>query len=1535
MSKTKKSILATGIALLLLVVFAFVSMFQTVQSVTLGIREGSVGLAANSVSSTAAEFDDIYTPSEQELFSEEEYDKTEIIGEDTSKRTETSKTFVQADGTFVMQEYGKAVHYLEGDEYFDIDNTLNENLQNTNNSFKVSFNDGSRDSLVSITDTHGSISMTPILTDYYQAGSASVYSFDGNKNITTISESETALVKGNNGVTSKNLKGEANSEKRTQSLDYGINSLNAIDSLNIKNSKIKDNLTNKFTNHNSAILYENIFNEVDFQYILEGKNLKENIIVNQQLNEYVFRFELNLENLVAYKASNGDILITNQSGELTYIIPKGYMYDAIGTYSYDVEYELEYNPNGTSFLTVIADRAFFETAVFPVVVDPTIEYLDVKHITIGSYFVSTILYTGTHYTYMDLDSNMFNVSGKTIIDAKLDLHGQGSGVNSGTFTVTVKDTKVKNTSVHTAATLCDLTVEGGGLMSVNLLTIDIFPYISNSGYLNSAMILISQMGNKIGNTLMIPFPITLYEITISYIEHQGIDNNDHNIVQDMGDSGQGVISLNTGKMNYVYDDVVIDDGYMPINISHIYDENFGNTYGVGYGFKLNLQQKISYDSNRQLYTYTDASGKLYYFAGDSIPYNQELGLKLHFKNLSALSYPAPFNNGGPSNYICAIDRFGNSMIFTYYGRLVQVHQYPSTIENPKAALMLKITLDNAGSDKIMSVTNNKTTLDFIYNNGCGALSAITINNNIAVSYTGIVNSGNFFLQTATKYFDIGGGYITYFGYTGSLLTKIGCAPNDYDLEYTYNLGKISNVRTFERYGGVKTPQDVSFSYSYYVPNGYYEKGMGVSRSVILNHDDTYQYVSFCNNDVIADYAYEVDGQDIIPLYAESNGFDYFGFINIYANTRDILTFDTFNYATNTTTINVNESGLNSYALSLWTKNEQVINIVKAIVTTKDAANNIKTFTYNFHRYELGWQFGTIIIKDIADLRQVTIQVSFQRPTVYVKDVRLVRLPSAPPTEDDYEIKYNSDKQVSQVRIEKKGVWYGYEYYPANPSLPEYPGLIKSVTERTLSHDQISKTEYFYDGNNNLTSIKSYGSSSSYMTSSCSYDGFGHITSVTDENGVETNYTYNPDGTVTTIIVGDANSPNVTITDEYYQGSGLLKSINTGGVQTNFIYNNFGGLQTINHNSFNTNFSYDSNYNLSGISIGSQQLVNYSYSKLQDTVTYGNSQTVAYNYSNDGYLTSMTNGSNQNIASFNYNNLGWLSSISHANGVSYGYQYSSDLQAGGMGHVNLAYSMTNNGNTLASHYTSNAPNISEVYYYYNGGPKDYYKDLYDSEGRLSMNYRNPTIYTTYNYDTMDRLDNKTFVYNGKTFNNVYNYQPGTVTNGLVYSEQFKVNNVKKTDLTYSYYSNGLLEYVVPTAQANNAWTQYLVWYYYDNSGRLSREYNRVANRIYSYFYDNGGNIIRKDEHDISWNWVTQTLYYYENPWGDQLTSYKVWTTAGWGNLIYVNYDGAGNPTNWKWGSGMPFEWQNGRELKSIGGANYISYDYDYAGLRTKK
>ncbi|MDR3318948.1 MAG: hypothetical protein LBS99_05865, partial [Clostridiales bacterium] len=53
-------------------------------------------------------------------------------------------------------------------------------------------------------------------------------------------------------------------------------------------------------------------------------------------------------------------------------MPKGYMYDADGNASRAVEYALAADGNGY-YLTVTADADFFETAAYPVVIDPTIE----------------------------------------------------------------------------------------------------------------------------------------------------------------------------------------------------------------------------------------------------------------------------------------------------------------------------------------------------------------------------------------------------------------------------------------------------------------------------------------------------------------------------------------------------------------------------------------------------------------------------------------------------------------------------------------------------------------------------------------------------------------------------------------------------------------------------------------------------------------------------------------------------------------------------------------------------------------------------------------------------------------------------------------------------------------------------------------------------------------------------------------------------------------------------------------------------------
>jgi len=195
---------------------------------------------------------DIYTP--EDTRAEEDYDKTEIIAEDVSKRTETSKTFIRADGAFLMQDYGMPVHYLEGDAYVNINNRINSQFENVANSFKVTFDDGTRENLISVTSGGTSVSMTPV--NAQKPEQAEIYVYDGLKNITN-----------------------EKSPAREVPVNYKKLSGN-LEDFNIKDEDFSDKLTDAFDNLSSSVLYADLYDGIDIQYILEGKSLKENIIVN-------------------------------------------------------------------------------------------------------------------------------------------------------------------------------------------------------------------------------------------------------------------------------------------------------------------------------------------------------------------------------------------------------------------------------------------------------------------------------------------------------------------------------------------------------------------------------------------------------------------------------------------------------------------------------------------------------------------------------------------------------------------------------------------------------------------------------------------------------------------------------------------------------------------------------------------------------------------------------------------------------------------------------------------------------------------------------------------------------------------------------------------------------------------------------------------------------------------------------------------------------------------------------------------------------
>lgn len=128
-------------------------------------------------------------------------------------------------------------------------------------------------------------------------------------------------------------------------------------------------------NLSSEILYANILDGVDLQYVVESLNVKENIIVKEQKDSYQYTFTITLNNLEAEMAEDGSVRIYDPStNETVYNIPTGFMYDANGECSTAVVYTLSNGGNGKYSLTVAADATWINAAdrVFPVVVDPTI-----------------------------------------------------------------------------------------------------------------------------------------------------------------------------------------------------------------------------------------------------------------------------------------------------------------------------------------------------------------------------------------------------------------------------------------------------------------------------------------------------------------------------------------------------------------------------------------------------------------------------------------------------------------------------------------------------------------------------------------------------------------------------------------------------------------------------------------------------------------------------------------------------------------------------------------------------------------------------------------------------------------------------------------------------------------------------------------------------------------------------------------------------------------------------------------------------------
>jgi len=274
--------------------------------------------------------------------------ENDIVGdvvEVVEMRQENTKHFRLADGTYEAVIYPQAVHRKdENGVWQDIDNDLE--LQNVDGNQKYTTEDQRvqfsknfefNNQLFSLNENGYSVSMALLNTDKFLPSSSP------SLNLGEISTSSTSVV---------------NPERDRSE----INSYSSLEEAALIDNR-------------SSILYSSIKSNTDIEYVLQGNNIKENIIVNAVSDSYEYLFQMGLVGLTAQLDTAGNVKITDsETGQSKYIIPAPYMYDANGVYSYDVHYELAMISDGRYALKIVADENWINAdgRAFPVTIDPSL-----------------------------------------------------------------------------------------------------------------------------------------------------------------------------------------------------------------------------------------------------------------------------------------------------------------------------------------------------------------------------------------------------------------------------------------------------------------------------------------------------------------------------------------------------------------------------------------------------------------------------------------------------------------------------------------------------------------------------------------------------------------------------------------------------------------------------------------------------------------------------------------------------------------------------------------------------------------------------------------------------------------------------------------------------------------------------------------------------------------------------------------------------------------------------------------------------------
>lgn len=241
-----------------------------------------------------------------------------IVKELPEERTEYTKEFLLDDGTKMIAEYEQPIHYQDDkDNWLEYDNTLDSNLKNRSSDFRVDLSEkADAKELVKVNTKNYSVSwgFKDAADSSYQKADTQDIKENGNEKYTTLS-----------------------------------------------------NLT-------SEVTYENVYKNVNLQYIVSPAGVKENIILKDADVQNEFFISYNIGTLRAVQKDDYTITLYNSDSKEVFSIVAPYMTDGKEEYSTQLKMSIESYGNGVLEVKLAVDYWYIHGLFrsFPITIDPQI-----------------------------------------------------------------------------------------------------------------------------------------------------------------------------------------------------------------------------------------------------------------------------------------------------------------------------------------------------------------------------------------------------------------------------------------------------------------------------------------------------------------------------------------------------------------------------------------------------------------------------------------------------------------------------------------------------------------------------------------------------------------------------------------------------------------------------------------------------------------------------------------------------------------------------------------------------------------------------------------------------------------------------------------------------------------------------------------------------------------------------------------------------------------------------------------------------------